>query len=557
MPWPVFRHDFSGSGRADYVGADVSALKWVFTTGANVYSSPVLGQDGRVYIGSTDGRIYCLDSAGAPIWSFDTKGTVKYAAPAVASDGTIYATAYNNGSQPEAMQGLLALTPDGQLKWHFSVTVSPLHSPMLAPSGDICFGSNGGGIYCVRPDGTMAWQYGNYKVFSAMPVFDAAGIMYASDISGRVQAVNPNGTRKWAVNMGGMADRAGCAVGPDGRIYVGAADGRLYAFTDSGTVAWTCSLGGPVYSAPALGDGCAYMTAGDGRLHAVGYDGVKLWAAPVRHPESSPCVDFAGKIYVGSQCFSPAGALLSDCLPAPVTVSAPAVGLEGTVYVGAGAGLLALSTGPVPQPQFNKAPICAIQASPISGPAPLAVTFVAVASDPDGDPLTAEWDFGDGSLSAGMETGHVFTAPGEYLVTLAVRDGRGGSATAEVFVSVSQPNQPPTVTLLAEIVGSKLPVVVRFTAVAEDPEGGVLQVAWDFGDGDTAEGGLTAEHLYSVPGTYVARVTVTDDAGASATDEVVIEGTTCKGKHWGLIKHGWETYWAWLVRWLQRGHGKF
>ncbi|PVX26082.1 MAG: hypothetical protein CW691_02540, partial [Candidatus Bathyarchaeum sp.] len=51
---------------------DLSAPKWVFTTGAGVISSPVVS-DGKLYINSNDRNVYCLDAyTGEPIWTFMT-----------------------------------------------------------------------------------------------------------------------------------------------------------------------------------------------------------------------------------------------------------------------------------------------------------------------------------------------------------------------------------------------------------------------------------------------------------------------------------------------------
>ena len=44
---------------------------------------------------------------------------------------------------------------------------------------------------------------------------------------------------------------------------------------------------------------------------------------------------------------------------------------------------------------------------------------------------------------------------------------------------------------------------------------------WDFGDGGQA-GGRTATHIYTTPGTYTAKVTVTDNKGATGTATVQI-----------------------------------
>jgi pectate lyase len=61
------------------------------------------------------------------------------------------------------------------------------------------------------------------------------------------------------------------------------------------------------------------------------------------------------------------------------------------------------------------------------------VTFDGSGSaDPDGDPLTFSWDFGDGSTGSRAVAAHSYTAPGSYTATLVVSDGALSSADAAV-----------------------------------------------------------------------------------------------------------------------------
>jgi len=67
------------------------------------------------------------------------------------------------------------------------------------------------------------------------------------------------------------------------------------------------------------------------------------------------------------------------------------------------------------------------------------------------------------------------------------------------------------------------PLEVVFDASESfDPEGGVLTIRWDFGDGETAIGS-TVTHSYQSAGDYQSHVTVTDLEGEAVTKTVSID----------------------------------
>jgi len=58
-------------------------------------------------------------------------------------------------------------------------------------------------------------------------------------------------------------------------------------------------------------------------------------------------------------------------------------------------------------------------------------------SDPDGDVLEFEWDFGDGGTSSLLRPNHEYTNTGNFTVTLTVRDPSNESSTAQTWVLVN------------------------------------------------------------------------------------------------------------------------
>jgi PKD domain len=87
----------------------------------------------------------------------------------------------------------------------------------------------------------------------------------------------------------------------------------------------------------------------------------------------------------------------------------------------------------------------------ISAPSTLAIgaagLFGAMADDPDGDPVTVGWSFGDGATATGPNVQHAFTEPGIKTVVATATDvaGRTASASAPVDVPAPPPVDNPPV----------------------------------------------------------------------------------------------------------------
>ena len=89
----------------------------------------------------------------------------------------------------------------------------------------------------------------------------------------------------------------------------------------------------------------------------------------------------------------------------------------------------------------NSTPIAIATATPTFGASPLKVTFKGGgSSDPDGDPLKYEWDFGDGTAKSTAKDPpvHTYTKGGNFDARLKVTDSRNASSTATVRISVEQ-----------------------------------------------------------------------------------------------------------------------
>ena len=66
------------------------SLKWKYETNRGIYSSsPAIGSDGTIYVGSLDNYLYAIRPDGSFKWKYMTDGEIR-SSPAIGSDGTIY-----------------------------------------------------------------------------------------------------------------------------------------------------------------------------------------------------------------------------------------------------------------------------------------------------------------------------------------------------------------------------------------------------------------------------------------------------------------------------------
>ena len=121
------------------------------------------------------------------------------------------------------------------------------------------------------------------------------------------------------------------------------------------------------------------------------------------------------------------------------TISLVATNTAGDASVPVTQNVLVGTAPGCPCPPGNIGPVARFVAAPTVGPGPLSVAFDATTStDENGDPLTFEWAWGDGSpVGSGISAGHVYNDFGTYTVTLTVRDPAGFLSSASTTISVT------------------------------------------------------------------------------------------------------------------------
>lgn len=181
----------------------------------------------------------------------------------------------------------------------------------------------------------------------------------------------------------------------------------------------------------------------------------------------------------------------------------------------------------------NRAPLAVFTVAPASAGIGDELRFDARgSSDPDvNDTLTFEWSFGDGTAAQGAQTTHRYSRAGTFTVRLTVKDNRNAATHAIQTVRVSAAsngNQMPVVVIATGPRSGIAPLTLTFDARnSYDPDNDTLSFRWEFMrdgslDGQTMSGALVSR-TFVTPGSYIARLTITDADGLTTTSTQIVE----------------------------------
>jgi len=161
------------------------------------------------------------------------------------------------------------------------------------------------------------------------------------------------------------------------------------------------------------------------------------------------------------------------------------------------------------------APTAAFSAAPISGPAPLEVTFTDECNTDVNHPTTWSWSFGDGDITYQTRQNpvHTYTNPGVYSVSLtATNDGGSSTVTKTNLITVKPP--VPVADFSGTPTSGFRPLTVTFT---DNSANTPTSWAWDFNNDGTVEStAKNPTYTYTNAGTYSVKLTATNAGGSNA-----------------------------------------
>ncbi len=276
-------------------------------------------------------QLFChAQSAPTNLWTLQLPLYNADASPAIAPDGTIYQATFEGY--------LLAVTPQGGVKWTFRINSEIKSTPAIGDDGTIYFGARNRNFYAVTPQGKLKWTFPTGAWIDSSPAIAEDGTIYFGSWDANFYALNPNGSKKWVFATSNVVVSSP-AIGKDGTIYFGSHDTKFYALQPDGSLLWSFTTGAPITSSPAINsDGTIYFASTDGYLYALRPDHSELWRLySGGATESSPVLDEKGNLYLAVNkvgvSISSDGKLRRKFNFSPVLIDAtPAVAANGEVY---------------------------------------------------------------------------------------------------------------------------------------------------------------------------------------------------------------------------------
>ena len=400
-PWPKFHHDEQNTGAVANVQLPgTPTCRWVFPPGGwdscttalttppkgAFAASPVINADAtRIYIGSADGTLYALstsDGTQPALTDFSFSTTWPIASTALvarraagevvfvgAGDGALYGLTNAGAAQttdwPNVLGGSISASPSlvgdgtvcvGSLNGTF-VGVCPngvarfilstggnQSSPAQGPDGTLYFGTDDEQLHAVQLNGTINWSFSAAGPILAAPVFDTAApnSIYVADRAGRVFKVIAGGRMDATFAFGPVGPISSSPALAEDHLYFGSDDGNLYAIDKcTGALAWQFATGGAIVSSPAV----AIIASEPLQPTTCSSSG-----PPVVHQRIVVVGSDDGNVYFLQDNGTSVALVAVFSIGAPVRSSSPAIGSDGTVYVGASDGRVYAIGEPLPSP---------------------------------------------------------------------------------------------------------------------------------------------------------------------------------------------------------------
>ncbi|HEQ78921.1 MAG TPA: hypothetical protein ENN76_01490, partial [Euryarchaeota archaeon] len=220
--WPCYKGNARRTGLSSHdFGDNLGRENWVRNVGGSVYTTPVIGPDGTIYVMSSY-SMQAFDAQGNQLWAKPWMSGDS-GSPVITDNGDIIFMRYD--------YTMTCIDTEGNFQWAFNLTGKTYSSSLIGNDGTIYFGSRDykvwdvertsyewtSSLYALNSDGTMKWNKTFVRTISSSPAMGQGNTIYITH-DRNLTALNQNGNVLWEANMGYYVGASTPAVAPDGTI---------------------------------------------------------------------------------------------------------------------------------------------------------------------------------------------------------------------------------------------------------------------------------------------------------------------------------------------------
>lgn len=229
--------------------------------------------------------------------------------------------------------GFYAVFADGRASYRGDQKGTGLRGPLVVGGDGVVYAPTSVGVRALQfeaPESPVKWEL---KLrHAATPVLVGDGSLRVVD-EVAIQAIDADGTLTWTRKRG----FSGAVMDSEGTLY-GRTHGFLHAVTSDAEPKWEYEFEKMLVRGPALGTGVVYVVTEDMVLHAVQNTGRPTWSYKLpAAADGRPAVGADGTIYLGLR----SGALVAIgddgnpkwSIKLGGSLATPALGPDGTIYV--------------------------------------------------------------------------------------------------------------------------------------------------------------------------------------------------------------------------------
>jgi eukaryotic-like serine/threonine-protein kinase len=255
--WLKYSHDLTNTGFSTTSMPNTSSLLFQTQLDTGIYGVGAVSiSDGRLYITTATGLLYCVDAyTGSILFNQSNLGAIS-SVPAISGN-------------------------------------------------NVFFGSDDGNIYCCNAiNGMVLWKRNTSNFVRTSPAVVNDRI-YIGGHNKKLMCLDTNGNWLWNFTTGDIITSSPAIY--NNKIYVGSHDGTFYCIDTQGNLLWGNNTGFPIEYAPAIMNGKVYLSVSK-TIYCFNADtGASLSGWPIEKQQTlttAPSPGY-GNVYVGAGYFPP------------------------------------------------------------------------------------------------------------------------------------------------------------------------------------------------------------------------------------------------------------